>query len=199
MGKNYFDGKYIKSIHKQFGKKKLKSYPNLTFFQFMKWVLFYRQKFIRPLWYLDYSKENAQKMLEDESGWTYYGGHHLENRSSSFLHTFWLPHCFGIDFRNLTLSALVREGKLVRKTAIEIYKKPVTVDPDLVKYVKKRLNLSDKEYDLIIAKPKKTFRDFKTYKKRFELLRPMFFILAKANLVPMSFYLKYCFPIKGEQ
>jgi hypothetical protein len=43
--------------------------------------------------------------------------------------------------------------------------------------------------------PKRNFRDFKTYKKRFENLRPLFKILAKANLVPMSFYLKYCFPL----
>jgi len=46
--------------------------------------------------------------------------------------------------------------------------------------------------------PKKTYRDYKTYKKRFELFRPLFYILAKSNLVPMSFYLKYCFPIKKD-
>ena len=37
--------------------------------------------------------------------------------------------------------------------------------------------------------------DFKTYKKLFERLRPMLRILANAELIPRSFYLKYCFPI----
>ena len=42
----------------------------------------------------------------------------------------------------------------------------------------------------------KSWTDYPTYKKRFESLRPLFYVLAKANLVPMSFYLKYCFPVK---
>jgi hypothetical protein len=65
-----------------------------------------------------------------------------------------------------------------------------------VAYVKKRLSLSDPEYEQLMHGPRRSFRDFKTYKTRFERLRPMFFLLAKANRVPMSFYLKYCFPIK---
>ena len=46
---------------------------------------------------------------------------------------------------------------------------------------------------------KRTFRDFKTYKKRFERLRPFFKILANLNLVTMSFYLKYCFPLPEDK
>ncbi len=45
-----------------------------------------------------------------------------------------------------------------------------------------------------MAAPRKSYRDFKTYKQLFERLRPMFKLMAQANLVPMSFYLKYCFP-----
>ena len=41
----------------------------------------------------------------------------------------------------------------------------------------------------------KNWSDYQTYKKRFEIMRPIFKTLAKLNLVPMSFYLKYCFPI----
>jgi len=195
QGNNYFDGKYIESIHKQYGKLKMRTYPNMTFFQFMKWVLVYRQKFIRPLWYIDYSKLEARKALEEMTGWTYYGGHHLENRATSFLHTIYNPIKFGIDNRNWSLSAEARSGILSRKDALNIYQTPIKEDPELVAYVKKRLNLSTSEYESIMNGPKRNFRDFKTYKKRFENLRPLFNILAKANLVPMSFYLKYCFPL----
>jgi hypothetical protein len=59
------------------------------------------------------------------------------------------------------------------------------------------LSWSDEEYGRVMKGPKRSFRDFKTYKKRFERLRPLFYLMAKANLVPMSFYLKYCFPVKA--
>jgi hypothetical protein len=161
----------------------------------MKWVLLYRQRFIRPLWYIAYSKEDARAELAAKTGWQYYGGHHLENRASTFAHTFWLPYRFGIDYRNLTLSADVRRGHLLRQDAIEIYRHPVVPDKSLIAYVRKRLDISDQQWRAILEGPKRTWRDFRTYKKRFERLRSLFYILARANLVPMSFYLKYCFPI----
>lgn len=194
QGKNYFDGKYIQNIHEKYGKLKMKTFPNLTFLQFMKWVLVYRQKFIRPLWYINYSKPEARKILEETTGWKYYGGHHLENRATSFLHTIYNPQKFGIDNRNWSLSAEARTGILSREEALKIYNTPIVPDLELVEYVKKRLSLTDSEYEAILQGPKRSHKEFKTYKKRFERLRPLFFILAQAELVPRSFYLKYCFP-----
>lgn len=198
QGKNYFDGKYIESVHKSFGRLQMKSYPNLTFFQFMKWVLVYRQKFIRPLWYINYSKAEAKEILSKETGWVDYGGHHLENRSSAFFHLIYQPQRFGIDNRNWTLSARVRSGQLSRDQALEIYKSPISDASDLEKYVIKRLDITESEYINAMNGPKRSFRDFKTYKRRFEILRPFFKILADKNLVPRSFYLKYCFPLPQE-
>jgi N-acetyl sugar amidotransferase len=195
MGKNYFDGKYISSIHKAYGKMKMKTFPNMTFYQFMKWTLIYRQKFIRPLWYLDYSKEKAREILETKIGWQYYGGHHLENRATAFLHTIYNPQKFSIDNRNWSLAAAARTGQIDRAEAIRLYEEPIKVDSELLSYVKKRLNLLDTDYAQIMNGPKRDFRDFKTYKSRFEKLRPFFKILANASLVPMSFYIKYCFPL----
>jgi len=199
QGKNYFDGKYIESIHRQYGKVKMKTFPNLTFFQFMKWVLIYRQQFIRPLWYIEYSKPEARKILEESTGWAYYGGHHLENRATSFLHTVYNPQKFDIDNRNWSLAAEVRSGILPREEALKIYNTPIVPDPELIMYIKKRLDISDNDYNAIMTGPKRSFRNFKTYKKRFERLRLFFYLLAKGNLVPMSFYLKYCFPLSDEK
>ena len=196
QGKNYFDGKYIKSIHAKYGKLKMKTFPNMTFYQFIKWAVFYRQQFIRPLWYIDYKKSEAREILQKTTGWSYYGGHHLENRATEFTHQVYYPRKFNIDNRNWSLAAEVRSGILDRDEAIEIYNTPIEVDNNLVSYVKKRLELSDEDYDRIMNGPKRDFKDFKTYKKRFELWRPIFKVLADRNLVPMSFYLKYCFPSK---
>jgi len=197
-GKIYVDGGYVADVHDKYGKLKRKTFPNMTFWQFMKWILCYRQRFIRPLWYIDYNKETAREYLHKRTGWEYYAGHHLENRASAFTHTVWLPQCFGIDFRNLTLAASVRRGVLNRKDAIKAYRTPVAADPELVAFVKKRTLINDDEYNKCINGLKRTYLDFRTYKKRFEHLRLLFYFLTKANFVPMSFYLKYCFPIKDD-
>ena len=196
VGRNYFDGRYIKSIHKQFGKKPMRSYPLMTFSRFIWWSVFARIRKIRPLWYLKYNKEEARAFLEKEYDWKYYGGHHLENRMTAFLHGIYAPVKFGMDFRNNTLSALVRLGKMTREDALTVYRKPPIVERDLIEYFLKRLDLSHNEYDKVMNEIPKSWTEYPNYKKRFEFFRPLFAMLAKANLVPMSFYLKYCFPSK---
>ena len=149
-------------------------------------------KKIRPLWYIEYSKEEARSFLEKEFGWEYYGGHHLENRMTAFNHSFWFPEKFGIDQRNNSLSASVRAEKITREKALyEYYETDPYIEPDLIEYFKKRLNISDEDFDKNMKKPSRSYKDFKTYKKTFEFLRPLFFILYKASLVPKSFYIKY--------
>jgi len=187
----YVDGGYIASIHKRFGTMPMKSFPNMDFLSFLKWILIYRIKKVRPLWYIDYSKEDARAMLEKKYGWQYYGGHHLENRMTAFNHSVYFPQKFYVDQRNNSLSASVRAGKMDRDEAIAAYKRPPLVEEELIPYFKKRLGISDDLYEMTMAGERKNFRNYPTYKKRFELLRPFFYILAKANLVPMSFYIKY--------
>jgi len=198
VGRNYFDGKYIKSIHQKFGRRSMKSYPLMTFANFMRWTIFGRIKKIRPFWYIDYNKEEARSFLEENYDWEYYGGHHLENRMTAFFHSVYAPEKFNSDFRNNTLAALARNGMLSREEAWAEYNQPPHAEPDLVEYFIKRLGLTDDEYRMVMAHPPKSWTEYPTYKKRFEMLRPIFFSLAKANLVPMSFYLKYCFPIKEQ-
>lgn len=196
VGRNYFDGKYIRSIHRRFGRSPMKSYPLMTISRFLWWSCVARIRRIRPFWYITYSKEDARVFLEKEFGWQYYGGHHLENRMTSFFHGIYLPTKFGTDFRNNTLSSLVRLGKMSREEAWAEYNTEPKIEDDLLEYFKKRLGLSDEEYERIMKEPPKSWHEYPTYKKLFERLRVLFLVLVKANLVPMSFYLKYCFPVK---
>lgn len=194
LGYNYIDGQYIKSVHRKFGTLKMKTFPNMDFFSFMKWIAVKKIKKIRPLWYINYNKEEARVLLEREFGWQYYGGHHLENRMTAFYHSYYNPVKFGVDQRNNSLSAMVRSGHMDKHAAIEEYVQPPYMEEELLSYFLKRMKLTQEQLDTIMAGPRKTYRDYKTYKQRFEQLRPFFYGLAKANLVPMSFYLKYCFP-----
>lgn len=194
LGRNYFDGRYIEAIHSRFGRGRLKTYPLMTFTRFLKSAILDQTKFIRPFWYIRYSKEDAREFLRANYDWQYYGGHHLENRMTAFCHSVYLPQKFGSDMRNNTLSARARNGEMSRAEAWAEYNTPPLIEEELVSYFKKRLGLSDAQYNDIMQSPPKNWTEFPTYKQRFERLRPLFFVLAKANLVPMSFYLKYCFP-----
>jgi N-acetyl sugar amidotransferase len=194
VGRNYFDGRYVKSIHQKYGKLPRRTYPLMTFMKFLWWTVFARIRKIRPFWYLEYNKEEARKFLEEEYDWKYYGGHHLENRMTAFFHGIYAPQKFGMDFRNNTLSASVRQGIMTREEAWDVYNQPPIIEKSLLEYFLKRLNLTSEKFEKIMSLPAKSWKDFPTYKKWFEFLKPVFSILAKSNLVPMSFYLKYCFP-----
>ncbi len=195
LGKYYFDGRYIASIHSRFGRMPMRSYPNMTFWRFLRWTAVERIRKIRPLWFLGYSKAEAKELLKAEFGWEDYGGHHLENRMSAFFHSYYCPRKFGIDWRSNSLSAAVRSGILDRDRALaEYYEHPPYMEPELLDYVRKRLDFSRAEFDAIMGRPARNWTEYPTYKKLFERLRPLFYLMMKTQLVPHSFYLKYCFP-----
>ncbi len=188
----YFDGKYIKDIHNKFGTVPMKTYPLLTFWHFMKWIFVKRIKRIRPFWYINYCKEDAQKYLEEHYGWKNYGGHHLENRISQFRYSWYDYKKFGLDIRNVSLAAAVRSGFKDREEAIQeyFYQEPY-LEEHVLDYVKERLNYTDEDLENILKSEKKRYTDYKTYKKYFRMLKPVFYLCMKANLVAESFYVKY--------
>lgn len=196
MGWLYMDGGYIKGVHKRFGRLPMKTYPNLDFKNFVKWSAFSRIQRTRPLYWIDYNKEAAKRFLAEEFGWQWYGGHHLENRFTAFYHTYFLPTRFGINFRQIELSALVRSGQMDRTIAAAQFIEPRHGDPELIAMVKKRLGFDDAGFEHVMTMPKKEYTDYPTYKRRFELLRPFFWLMWKLDRVPKSFYVKFCIPRK---
>jgi N-acetyl sugar amidotransferase len=188
----YMDAKYIKSIHKIFGDGIIKSTPLLWLSKWIKWMVVYKIKKFRPLYYLDYNKEEVKSFLVKEYGWQWYGGHHMENRTSYFINNYYLPVKFDIDLRWCEYSALVRSGYLGREDALVKIKEPKPYDSDLLVEIKSRLGLSDNDWQQIMNAPNKHYTDYPTYKKTFERMRPLFFTLLKAGYVTRSFYDKFC-------
>jgi N-acetyl sugar amidotransferase len=191
LGWLYMDGKYIQTIQKTFGSKRLKTFPNLWLTSFLRWTALRKIKKIRPLYFIDYHKESVKSILARDFGWQWYGGHHLENRFTAFYHTYFLPQRFGIDQRLNGYSALVRSGQMSREEGMVLMSQPPQHDEEIVELVKKRLGFSDAEFDRLMNLPRRTFREFKTYKRTFERMRPFFALLARMDLVPQSFYIKY--------
>jgi N-acetyl sugar amidotransferase len=191
LGWIYMDGKYIQSVHNQFGKVPMKTFPNLWLRDQLRWMLTSRIKKVRPLYYMDYDKEAAKKLLAEKYGWQWYGGHHLENRFTAFYHSYFLPTRWEIDFRIAGYSAYCRNGWMTREEALHLMQQPPHIEDDLVEFTKKRLGYSNSEFERVMNLPKKTYKDFVTYKKTFERMRPFFWAMYKADLIPKSFYMKY--------
>ncbi len=194
LGWLYMDGKLVDSVHKQFGRIRMKTYPNLTLPRFIKWSALHNIKMQRPLYYMNYQKEEVKKFLADNLGWQWYGGHHLENRFTAFYHSYFLPRRANLDTRLLGHAALVRSGQLERNEALLALQQPQECPQEILDLVKKRLEFSDEEFERVMTAPMRHYTDFKTYKKSFERLRPLFWLLYKMDRVPKSFYIKFCFP-----
>ena len=99
LGRNYFDGRYIESIHRRFGSRPMRTYPLMTFSRFMFWTAVARiQKCDRSG--TSRTPRRTRAPPGTRYGWQYYGGHHLENRMTAFYHGIYLPQKFGADMRN---------------------------------------------------------------------------------------------------
>ena len=192
LGWLYMDGKYIKEVHRRHGSVPIKTFPNLPFVKFVKWAAFSGIRRLRPLYCFDYNKEATKRFLTNEYGWEWYGGHHLENRFTAFYHTYFLPRRFGIDMRINELSGRVRSGQLTLEEAKAEYDLDPVVDPELLAMVKKRLGYSEARWEELMNAPLRHYTDYPTYKKTFERLRFLFWVLYKLDRVPKTFYVKFC-------
>jgi N-acetyl sugar amidotransferase len=162
----HFDWKYIRGLHKQFGSGRLKSFPSIGFFTYYRRLL--TQRRVDILNYIDYNKNEAMKILQEELGWRYYGGKHYESIYTRFYQGYILPVKFGFDKRRSHLSSLICSGEITREAALVELDKP-TYAPSMQEedreYVVKKLGLSDEQFEAIMAAPKKTFWDYPSYSR----------------------------------
>jgi len=193
----YMDQIYIDDVQKKFGEINFKEYNISTMYlgQQLKWMLCNRIKKIRPLYYIDYNKEAIKEFLSKHYGWKWYGGHHMENKTSYFVNNYYLPKKFSIDIRQSEYAALVRDGQMEREDAINRLAVPAwgmsRTDYTLLKEILEVANFTDEQFCNIMQLPLKSYRNFKTYKKTFERMKPLFWMMYKMYLIPKSFYLKY--------
>ena len=193
LGWLYMDGKYIKSVHQRFGSVPMKTYPNMTMQRFIRWIALRGIKRIRPLYYMNYNKEEVKTFLAKEFGWEWYGGHHLENRFTAFYHSYYMPQRFKIDPRVLGYAAFVRSGQMTREEGLELMRTPQECPEETLALVKKRLGFSEQEFERIMNSPLHYWREFPNYKETFVKLRPFFWVMMKLKRVNESFYIKFCF------
>lgn len=157
------DSRIIKSIHSKFGKVKMKSYPTLSTFDYIKYLLIKKIRWVPILNYVPFVKDDAKHLLMNELDWRDYGGKHYESVFTRFFHAYYLPTKFGYDLRKPYLSALICSGQMDRKTALEEIAKPTAPSEVLSQdkdYVIKKFGLSNEEFENIMKAENKTFADY---------------------------------------
>lgn len=162
------DSKLIKSIHQKFGKVKLKTYPSLSTFDYIDYLLIRGIRWVPILNYINFNKADAKKFLMDELGWRDYGGKHYESIFTRFFHAYFLPKKFGYDLRKSYLSALICSGQISRNEALEELSHQPASDDLLFQdreYVIKKLGLTHEEFDQIIIEKPKSYNDYHNNEK----------------------------------
>jgi N-acetyl sugar amidotransferase len=183
----HFDWRYISSINKIYGTKPLKNFPHMTFWQH----IYYAGRFnwFPILNYIDYSKTEARKVLEEELGWRYYGGKHYESIYTRFYQGYILPNKFGYDKRRTHLSSLVCSGEITRAKALEELNNdpyPAAQMRDDKEFVVKKFEFTEEDFNNIMALPRRSFYDYPSYEKI--IRNPLWFGLVK--MAYHSIYLK---------
>lgn len=159
------DLKFIKDVHRRFGKVKLKTFPTCSMLRYRFFYPYFKgMKRFAPLNYVEYDKEKAKAFLQEKFGWQPYDNKHYENIFTRFYEGCYLPRKFGYDKRKCYLSNLILTGKITREEALEELKKP-PYDEETMKedkaYIARKLGVSEGEFDEIIAGENKTFKDYK--------------------------------------
>jgi hypothetical protein len=161
----HIDWKYIKSVHKKFGLKKIKTYPRLTLSKFIWFTLAKRVKLVSILNYIDYDREKAMQLLTDDLQWQYYGGKHYESIYTKFYQGVILPEKFNIDKRKLHLSALILAVGMTKLDALKELEEPIYPeghrDSD-TEYLVKKIGMSSTFFEGIMNEKPKTFMDYST-------------------------------------
>lgn len=179
---SFIDYTYLNDIYKKFNGKDLFNYPLLTVWdQIYGAVIGIRQ--VRPFHYSDHNRQEVISKLKS-IGWQDYGGKHNENIYTAFIGNYVLPRKFGIDKRRTYLSAHIREGKMSKQYAKEILQTPAEFDlNDLGERKEHILNL-------VNSSPIRPRSDYK--QTNFKRLKPLFWILMKLGIFPVTAYKKYC-------
>lgn len=162
------DWRYIRSIHKQFGSRQLKTFPHYTIFDLMKWKTLNRVRLIRILDYVDYDKREAKSILQKEIGWKDYGDKHHESLYTKFFQAYILPTKFGFDKRKPHLSSLICAGQITRDQALQELKKELYPPQELkehMDYVISKFGLNKEDFDSIMNTPPKTYMQYPNYRK----------------------------------
>ena len=171
------DTRLIKSIHKKYSKKSLKTYPMMGYIKLAYYILVKKIKYVGVLNFVDYDKEAAIKFLENEFNWTPYKEKHFESIFTRWFQSFYLIHKFNIDKRKAHFSSLIISGYMERESALFELKNDYLDQDSLTQdaeFIKEKFQLNHNEYISLVSSDRQSINNFKSYQpllKRFKRFR----------------------------
>lgn len=182
----HIDFRYIHTINRMFGTKRLKDYPYITPSLYFYYSVVKKIRIVSFLNYYKYDKAEAMKTLTEKLNWKYYGGKHYESIYTRFFQGYILPTKFGIDKRKAYLSALIFSSQLTREQALkeleqEIY--PADLFQEDIEFVQKKLDLLPEQFQKLMELPAKTYRDYPNSAMYFDTLKKIYNKLRSKKLI----------------
>lgn len=188
---NYCDARLVRSLIKRFCRIKLKQFQNTDLHHLLYWLFLKRINVLTITNYYRDSDPEVDRFLKQELGWEETGGWHYDNEIFG-LACHYSRVKFGIDWRVIEYSALIREGVMTREEALEkLQIIPQIESKEYVDYALKKQGISPEEWREIVDAPPKFFWDYPTYYPLLKTLRLPIKLLCRLNVLPAHAYEKY--------
>lgn len=160
------DTKLIKSVHKQFGSRKIRTYPMMGYYKLAYYTLVKGIRYIGLLNYLEYDKNEAMNFLETDIGWRRYDGKHFESIFTRWFQSFYLPKKFNIDKRKAHYSSLIASKQMDRQTALKKIEEPILPEKQIkedCEFIKEKFAITDQQFSDLLSKPRVSINQYKNH------------------------------------
>ncbi len=163
------DMKLYRYIVRKFSKVQREKTPGFGLWNEFYYKMVKGIKTYYPLNFTNYHKDEARFILEKELGCQFPDRKHHESRYTRFWQSYIMPVKYGFDYRLATFSTQICSNQITREEALERLKS-LPYDPETIEkeklFIRKKLQLSVEEFDLILKQRPLTHKDFPNSKKR---------------------------------
>jgi N-acetyl sugar amidotransferase len=162
----HYDAKdltYLHAVHRRFGTGRLRTFPTFGYREEAYYKLVRRIRFAYLLENVRYRTDEVAAILRERLAWSRPSGKHHESVITRFVQSYVLPTKFGIDYRRATFSNRICAGELAREEALHELEHAPYRDVQLaddMRYVAKKLGLTQEAFAEILAAPPKSHRDY---------------------------------------
>lgn len=177
---NWFkrDKRNIKAIAQKFGRVKLKTFPALSTIDFIYYEFIRGVKWMPFLDYIDYDKNKALDILENDFGYKRYPYKHYESIFTRFYQGYILPKKFNVDKRLMHLSSLVLGNQIERSEALEMMKEiayPSQNDLEIdIEYFLKKMKWKRSDLEEYLKRPGVPHDTFPSEYRLWKILRDLY-------------------------
>ena len=159
---------YLKKLYELTWKKSPSKLPFKNWYLSIFTQLSGKLEIVRPLKYIEYGKNIAEKRSIETTNWKKYPRKHGESFITKFYQDIFLPNRFGFDKRRAHYSALILNGDISRDEAINKIKKDklnnIKESEADIQFFCTKLEISRDKFDEYMNLEKKFHNEFKSIK-----------------------------------